>query len=485
MTAKRNTNQPDQQEEFRQTLTTFTMELKAALQEAVQTALQTVLQQQHQQRDDHDAETDEEIHENLFANPLQQDRDQRIQLCHNNQRNNMATRWESGFKLDIPEFSGSLKAEEFLDWLNVVEEVLDFKQVPDDIRVSLVATRFKSRAMAWWTQLKESRRRSNKSKIDTLEKLKKHMRKGFLPYNYERTLYNKLQNLRQGSRTVEDYATDFFEMVARTTLLEAEDQLVSRFIGGLRTQLQLPLQQFNPTSVSEAHQCALPMGVQYRQNWGSTGSRSRFQSQPQSEIANTSNTESTSTRKIVSKTGANVDSIAASRQPRTSALRCFSCGENGHRQTACPNQTRRGLLAQETEFTDEPRFDEYLSDSNQEHDTDCIGGDTDRTITLLPSKEVTSVPSSSPQTSVSHTNPVPSRALLILPKSAFEAQVRESDVILAVVASLSSSITTPPVPQAFEGLLTTFKDVFPNELPTELPPLRDIQHHIDLVPNAV
>lgn len=77
----------------------------------------------------------------------------------------------------------------------MVEEILDFKQVPDDMRVSLVATRFKSRASAWWSQLKESRRNSGKSRIDTWEKLKKHMRRSFLPYNYERTLYNKLQNL--------------------------------------------------------------------------------------------------------------------------------------------------------------------------------------------------------------------------------------------------------------------------------------------------
>ncbi|XP_020887113.1 uncharacterized protein LOC110229999 [Arabidopsis lyrata subsp. lyrata] len=479
--------------------------------------------------------------------------------------------------------------------------------------------------MAWWTQLKESRRRSGKSKIDSWEKLKKYMRRSFLPYNYERTLYTKLQNLRQGSRTVDEYATDFFEMVARTTLLETEDQLVSRFIGGLRTQLQVPLQQFNPTTVSEAHQRALGMEIQYRSNWGSTGSRTRFQPQLQSEFSVTQPTDSVATRPNVSKAGAPADSIAASRQPRTGALRCYSYGENGHRQTACPNQTRRGLLTQETEVNDEPRFDDYLSDSNQEHDIDIIGGDTGngsqmlvirrnclmprstkeswlrtalfrstctikdkickiiidsgsctnaiseeavrklgiksvshpapyplawlnngtdirvskqalvsfsigvykdsvycdilpmdachlllgrpwqfdratnhngkdntysftfegRTVTLLPSKEVTELSPPSSHMPILHSSSLPSQSLLILPKSAFESQIRESDMILVLVASPSTKFTLSSVPPAFDELLSEFHDVFPETLPSELPPLRDIQHHIDLVPNSV
>lgn len=49
----------------------------------------------------------------------------------------------------------------------------------------------------------------------------------------------------------------------------------------------------------------------------------------------------------------------------------------------------------------------------------------------------------------------------------------------------TSKPTSLDVPTAFKDIVTEFLDVFPDELPSGLPPLRDIQHAIDLVPNAV
>jgi hypothetical protein len=43
---------------------------------------------------------------------------------------------------------------------------------------------------------------------------------------------------------------------------------------------------------------------------------------------------------------------------------------------------------------------------------------------------------------------------------------------------------TTPLPHAITNLLQKFKDVFPDEIPPGLPPLRGIEHQIDLIPGA-
>lgn len=141
-------------------------------------------------------------------------------------------RWEAGLKIGLLEFQGFLQPEEFLDWLFAIEEILEFKEVPENKRVPLVATRFRGRAAAWWQQSKVTRSRQGKKKIDSWDKMKKHMRASFLPHNYTRTLYQNLQNLRQGAKTVEEYTTEFYQLLARNDLGETEEQLVSRYIGG-------------------------------------------------------------------------------------------------------------------------------------------------------------------------------------------------------------------------------------------------------------
>ena len=65
--------------------------------------------------------------------------------------------WESGMRTKVPEFQGSLQPKEFIDWLCTTEVVMEFKGVPEELKVSLIATRLQGRAAAWWQQFKMTR----------------------------------------------------------------------------------------------------------------------------------------------------------------------------------------------------------------------------------------------------------------------------------------------------------------------------------------
>jgi len=114
---------------------------------------------------------------------------------------------------------------------------IDFKEVPEDRRVKLVATRLRGIAFAWWQQTKLTRERMEKSKVVRWEKMKKMMRATFLPHNYQSLMYQRLQNLRQGTRSVNDYADESYQLIARDDIMVTEVQLTARYIGELTIQI--------------------------------------------------------------------------------------------------------------------------------------------------------------------------------------------------------------------------------------------------------
>lgn len=73
---------------------------------------------------------------------------------------------------------------------------------------------------------------------------------------FDGTMFARLQNLRQGSRSVDEYAEEF-SLLLTQEILDSEVQLVSLFIGGLRPQLRNAMSQFYPLTVAEAHRRAV------------------------------------------------------------------------------------------------------------------------------------------------------------------------------------------------------------------------------------
>ena len=52
----------------------------------------------------------------------------------------------SDFKVDMLEFEGKLDSDEPLEWMQIVERIFDFKDVPEETKVKFVALKLRKDA---------------------------------------------------------------------------------------------------------------------------------------------------------------------------------------------------------------------------------------------------------------------------------------------------------------------------------------------------
>ncbi|XP_057509150.1 uncharacterized protein LOC130791839 [Actinidia eriantha] len=111
---------------------------------------------------------------------------------------------------------------------------------------------------------------------------------------------------------------------------------------------------------------------------------------------------------------------------------------------------------------------------HKEKDNVYVFYQNDRKVVLGPLKEsnVPKVPKEEGKSSV----------LLVHNEDEFDKEARESKQIFAMVLTEEAPILEVSV--AVQPLIKEFQDLFPDELLAGLPPMRDIQHCIDLVPGA-
>ena len=140
---------------------------------------------------------------------------------------------DRGLKIDIPEFEGGLNSDDFLDWLSEIERVFEFKGYSDEKKCKIAILKFKDYASLWWENLKKKREREGKERVKSWEKLKKLMKRRFLPDNHKQDLYLKLHTLKQGDKSVEEYIREFEKLMMRSDLPEVKEQTIARFLGGL------------------------------------------------------------------------------------------------------------------------------------------------------------------------------------------------------------------------------------------------------------
>ena len=139
--------------------------------------------------------------------------------------------------------------------------------------------------------------------------------------------------MRQGTKSVNDYADEFYQLIARNDIMETEEQLTSRFVGGLRMQIQDMVNMFDPRSVAEAHQKALAWEKQGRRGGGAFTISSN-------QVKGASS--NTNVSKAVSKPVVN----EAAKTKVNNNFKCYNCQEFGHKSNECPKPKKRAMVGE-------------------------------------------------------------------------------------------------------------------------------------------
>ena len=108
-------------------------------------------------------------------------------------------------KMKIPPFQGKNDPEAYLEWEKKVEMIFECNRYSEEKKVKLAAVEFTDYAVVWWDQLVTARRRHQELPIETLNEMKGVLRRRFIPNHYHRDLFNKLQGLVEGSKSVDEY----------------------------------------------------------------------------------------------------------------------------------------------------------------------------------------------------------------------------------------------------------------------------------------
>uniref|UniRef100_A0A2N9HFG3 Reverse transcriptase/retrotransposon-derived protein RNase H-like domain-containing protein n=1 Tax=Fagus sylvatica TaxID=28930 RepID=A0A2N9HFG3_FAGSY len=153
-------------------------------------------------------------------------------------------RWRDGtdgdlgnIKMKIPSFQGKNDPEAYLEWEKKVELIFECHNYSEEKKVKLAVIEFTDYAIIWWDQLVMNRRRNHERAIETWEEMRAIMRRRFVPSHYYRDLYQKLQSLTQGYRSVDDYYKEMEIALIRANVEEDREATMARFLNGLNRDI--------------------------------------------------------------------------------------------------------------------------------------------------------------------------------------------------------------------------------------------------------
>jgi hypothetical protein len=242
-------------------------------------------------------------------------------------------------KMKIPSFQGRTDPEVYLEWEKKIDLVFDCHNYSEEKKVKLAVIEFTDYAIIWWDQLVTNRRRNNERPVETWGELKAIMRRRFVPSHFYRDLYQKLQNLTQGSRSVEDYHKEMEVAMIRANVEEDREATMARFLSGLNRDIANIIELQHYVEVEDMVHMAMKVERQLKRKGtarytsvSNTTWKSKWDKNDPAEAKR-------KTEPPMGKDEGTSNKPKVESQPsRNRDIKCFKCLGSGHIASQCPNR---------------------------------------------------------------------------------------------------------------------------------------------------
>uniref|UniRef100_A0A2N9G226 Reverse transcriptase/retrotransposon-derived protein RNase H-like domain-containing protein n=1 Tax=Fagus sylvatica TaxID=28930 RepID=A0A2N9G226_FAGSY len=360
-------------------------------------------------------------------------------------------------KMKILSFQGRTDLEVYLEWEKKIDLVFDCHNYCEEKKVKLAVIEFTDYAIIWWDQLVTNRRKNNERPVETWGELKALMRRRFVPSHFYRDLYQKLQNLTQGSRNVE-------VAMIRANVEEEREVTMARFLSGLNRDIANVIELQHYMEIEDMMHMAMKVERQLKRK--GTARRVMIM-RDNGEVMTESEDDSDGMLELVD--ASDDDGVV---YPVTSESLVARRALNTHIKADDAEQQRENIFHTRCHVNNK-----WLNDCGE------VRVDRQVLVTFSIGKYLDEV--------LCDVVPMHAGHILLGRPWQYDRRVTHDGFknMYSFVKGGKTIKLAPLTPsQVYEDQLKLksekFEDVFPEEMPNELPPIRGIEHQIDFVPGA-
>ncbi|XP_010276232.1 PREDICTED: uncharacterized protein LOC104611026 [Nelumbo nucifera] len=236
-------------------------------------------------------------------------------------------------------------------------------EIPEEIMVKLVAFRLKGGASVWWERIRETGIREGRGPIRTWRRMKQLIRGRFLPPDYEQYMFESYQRCAQGTRSVNEYTSEFLRLAKRNQLSKSDNQQAARYLSGLKPAIRDKIGVQMVLSVQEARNFTLKAELLFQvrtradnYRWYS-GSDNRpaavdkgkpTQGAQPYHLLSVANASKTATGGNTRGNTSNPPKVV-NPYAKPAPFKCFKCNEVGNRSSDCPRRKVVNMVERDEE----------------------------------------------------------------------------------------------------------------------------------------